>query len=102
MENIYKSQVPTGVKWIDGFNALIRPLTAFNLMFLFIVVALIYCFALFKQYYNGNMEATVFAETIWGSLVGQAIQAVLGYLFGYRSTRTVVSRLSSPQPLERG
>ena len=102
MENIYKAQVPSGVKWIDGFNALIRPLTAFNLMALFILVALIYCWALFKQYYNGNMEATVFAETIWGSLVGQAIQAVLGYLFGYRSTRTVVSRLSSPQPLERG
>ena len=101
MENIYKSQAPVGNKWIDGFNALIRPLTAFNLMALFILVALIYCWALFRQYYNGNMDATVFAETIWGSLVGQAIQAVLGYLFGYRSTRTVVSRLSSPQPLDR-
>ena len=101
MENIYKQQVPTGVKWIDGFSALIRPLTAFNLMALFIVIALIYSWGVFKSYYNGGMTPEVFATTIWKSLVGDAIQAVLGYLFGYRSTRTVVSRLSSPQPLER-
>jgi phytoene dehydrogenase-like protein len=102
MENIYKQQQPVGIRWIDGFNALIRPATAALLMLLFFGTAVAYSWGIIEQYRDGRItDLTNLATAIWGSLVGESIQAVMGYLFGYRSTRTVVTRLSSPQPAGR-
>lgn len=90
MNNIYKQQ-PTGIKWIDGFNALIRPATAAALMGLFVFIAGAYAWSLM-----GAIDLSIpddwgrLAKALWGSMVGEAIQAVLGYLFGYRTTSAAV------------
>jgi hypothetical protein len=82
-------KTPTGIAWIDGFNRLIRPTTAASLMILFNIIAYAYVFDIIN---NGNGLNAVTATLIWGSLVGEAIQAVLGYLFGYRTTRKMLKR----------
>lgn len=92
MENIYDAQKPVGVKWVDAFNALIRPLTAAALMVLFMAVSVPYCWDIIKHAYMGGITWDQASKSIWGSLVGEAIQGVLGFLFGYRSTRTSVAR----------
>lgn len=87
MEAIYKAQQPVGIKWVDGFNAMIRPTTAMLLMLMFVVTAGMYITSVLAQFGNGLIDLKGASEIIWGSLIGDAIQAVLGFLFGYRSTK---------------
>lgn len=89
MTAIYEQQKPIGIKWVDGFNALIRPTTAMLLMLMFVGTAGMYVTDVLAQFGNGIINLKGASEIIWGSLVGDAIQAVLGYLFGYRSTMKV-------------
>ena len=77
---------PTGVAWIDGFNAVLRPACVALVMVLFMVTAVPFVWAVIGQYGDGKLSAEVMAATIWSSLVGESILAVMGYLFGYRST----------------
>jgi hypothetical protein len=87
MEAIYRQQSPSGIAWIDGFNALIRPATAALLNLLFVVTAAMFSTAVIAKYdFVDPADWKAATEAIWGSLAGEAIQAVLGYLFGYRST----------------
>jgi hypothetical protein len=76
---------PTGIVWIDGFNAMLRPVCVVLVMSLFIATAIPFVWAVIGQYYAGQIEVQTMANTIWTSLVGESIQAVLGYLWGYRS-----------------
>jgi hypothetical protein len=79
---------PTGVIWIDGFNALIRPLTAMLVMLLFIVTAGGFVASVLAQYQAGQIAtAAEMANVLWGSQIGFAIEAVLGFLFGARQVR---------------
>lgn len=78
---------PTGILWIDGFNAVLRPATAALMIALFVWTAAIFVGGVMDQYGAGKVEAAAAATLIWNSLIGEAIQAVLGYLFGYRSAR---------------
>ena len=85
---IVESQAkPTGIAWIDGFNSILRPLTAALIMVLFVFTAGAFSYGVLSQYAAGMMDASSMASVIWGSMVGEAIQAVLGFLFGYRSSR---------------
>ncbi len=78
----------TGIAWIDGFNALLRPLAAALILVLFIVTAGGFVGAVLGQYAAGEIKsAREVAEVIWGSLVGFSIEAVLGFLFGARQVR---------------
>jgi hypothetical protein len=96
MKAIYAAQKPTGIKWVDGFNAMIRPATAAALMLLFVFTAGAYTWSLI-----GAIDLSIpddwgrLSTAIWGSLVGDSIQAVLGYLFGYRTTSTTVQAIRS-------
>ena len=87
MEAIYRAQQSVGIKWVDGFNAVIRPATAMLLMLMFVITGGMYITAVLQQFSNGVLDLKGASEIIWGSLVGDAIQAVLGFLFGYRSTK---------------
>jgi len=79
---------PTGIAWIDGFNALIRPVCALLVMILFGVTAAAFVTTVLQQYANGQItDAKVMAETIWSSQIGLAIEGVLGFLFGARQVR---------------
>jgi hypothetical protein len=66
----------TGIAWIDGFNAVIRPLTALVFVGLFAAVVFGYSFGMTAQPGFGAAVAPLFSE---------GLMATLGFLFGYRS-----------------
>jgi hypothetical protein len=93
MRAIVEAQAkPTGIKWVDAFNALLRPSTALMIMILFVATSGMYVWTVLSQVLTGTMKMDAAAVIIWGSLVGESIQAVLGFLFGYRSTKGRVSK----------
>jgi ABC-type nickel/cobalt efflux system permease component RcnA len=92
MKAIYGQQQPTGIRFVDGFNALIRPTTAALIMLMFVVTAGLFILGVTAKMTAGAVTPEQAAAAIWGSLVGDAIQAVLGFLFGYRSTRNPATR----------
>lgn len=74
----------SGVKWIDGFNALLRPLFTVAIMTMFLYTAFV-----FVNGVMGDLTLTSVqkAQMIWDdSLIGVSIEAVIGFLYGYRST----------------
>ncbi|MEP3245091.1 MAG: hypothetical protein ABJN40_13095 [Sneathiella sp.] len=93
MENIYSGQKPINIPFVDAFNALIRPSTASLIMLMFVVTASFYIFGAVGLMKAGDINIFTAAEVIWTSMIGEAIQAVLGYLFGYRSTKSAIRRI---------
>lgn len=90
MKALVEAQKPTGVKWVDGFNSFIRPATAALMMILFFGIASLFSYSVILRTVEiGPAGFEVAAQVIWGSMVGEAIQAVLGYLFGYRTSKTL-------------
>ena len=88
MRSIVEAQArPVGIKFVDGFNAMLRPSTAALIMVLFVSTSGMYVWSVLHQVSAGVLQMTDAASIIWSSLVGDSIQAVLGFLFGYRSTR---------------
>lgn len=83
---------PTGVTWVDVLNSLIRPLTAFLIMLMFFGVATVFTLGTIESFTSGQISAETMATVIWSSIVGDAVQAVLGFLFGYRSARKLPGR----------
>jgi hypothetical protein len=69
----------TGVKWIDGFNAVIRPTTALIFVLMFAVGLCGYSFGLVHNDAFGTQLIALFSE---------AVQAVLGFMFGTRAVAT--------------
>lgn len=85
---IETSAKPTGIRWIDGFNALIRPLAAALILLLFIVTAMTFVAAVIQHYADGKIsDPQTLASLVWGSQIGFAIEAVFGFLFGARQVR---------------
>jgi hypothetical protein len=66
----------TGIMWIDGFNALIRPLTALTFIGLFAIAL--------GSYSLGFTHDAAFGSAMTG-LFSEGILATLGFTFGYRS-----------------
>ena len=85
MSEIYKSQAPIGIKWVDAWNACLRPFACTIIILLFTWIAAMFVWGM---YFDRPHLADI-STLVWGSLVGEAIQAVLGYLFGYRSSAKV-------------
>lgn len=85
--NIAESSMKqTGIAWVDAWNAAMRPFAVTIIITLFAVMASCYTYAVLSSV--DSIEDVKGAVTLlWGSLIGEAIQAVLGFLFGYRSTR---------------
>lgn len=75
---------PTGFRWIDALNALIRPTISAAIMVLFMYLSIVYADGLVDQFYAGKMTYAELDKAIWGSLVGEAIMATLWFLFGYK------------------
>lgn len=77
----------TGIVWIDAFNAVLRPATAALMMILFFWTAYVFTNAVIASFHAGTLgSADVLVATVWGGLLGEAILAVFGFLFGYRSS----------------
>jgi hypothetical protein len=75
---------PTGIRWVDAFNALLRPTCATVMMVLFTGIAVWYAVAVIGQFSGGQITADQVVAMLWGSLIGEATMATLGYVFGYR------------------
>ena len=77
------SMKPIGIAWVDAWNSALRPFAATIIILLFAGMASCYTYEVLT-----NVEDIRDAvELLWGSLIGESIQAVLGFLFGYRSAR---------------
>lgn len=81
---------PTGIPWLDGFNASLRPLMLTGIMLLFFWIAIIYVHGVMGQYYAGRIDVMTLERAVFGSIVGESIIGALSFLFGYRSGRKVV------------
>lgn len=76
--------VKSGYKWIDGFNALLRPLFTIAIMALFLFTAFVFVNGVMG---DASLTSVQKAQMIWEqSLIGVSIEAVIGFLYGYRST----------------
>lgn len=91
MKSIYEQQAPIGIKWVDAWNAALRPFVITGTAILFFIVAGMFSFGAIM----GQPHLADTANVIWASLVGDAIQAVWGYLFGYRSSAKVRGRIAA-------
>lgn len=86
LKAIYQGSPKTGWGWIDGLNALIRPVTALMLIGLFIFVSLIFVIEVMAQVDRGIINATALPNIVFHGVIGEAFTGVLGFLFGYRTT----------------
>ena len=77
---------PTGIRWVDAWNAAMRPFAVTIIITLFAVMSSFYTVAVWCAVESCSDIPRV-VELMWGSLIGEAIQGVLGFLFGYRSAR---------------
>lgn len=76
----------TGIKWVDTVNAVMRPFCTFAIILLFLAIAGPFVWVVTKQMADGGISPQDAAKVIFGSLVGDAILGVVGFLYGYRSS----------------
>lgn len=91
MKAIYAQQAPIGNKFADVWNAILRPAAVSIILFVFAVGILIYEVSVVVLWWKGMLPAGDIIEAMFKGLVGESIQAVLGYLFGYRGTNSARS-----------
>lgn len=77
---------PTGIRWLDAFNGLLRPLCTSMVMGLMAYVTVTYTWAISSQYYAGTIPAEQFMTLIQAGFIGTMFEGVIGFLYGYRST----------------
>ena len=81
-----QSMKTSGVKWTDAWNAALRPFAVTLIILMFVTIASFYAYGILSNV-ETPADATAAAKLLWASLIGESIQAVLGFLFGYRSTK---------------
>ena len=91
MSNIYKLEKKTNIKFVDGFNAMLRPTAAALIMVMFFGISMMFAWVVIQDL--GATNFMTVSEVLWGSMIGDSIQAVLGYLFGYRTTKGRISQI---------
>src|SRR5262245_60251885 len=62
---------PTGIPWIDGFNAVLRPANAALLMLLFAWSSYLFIDGVMTQWGAGKVDGVGAAQLLWGSLIGE-------------------------------
>ena len=72
-EAIAAAAIPSGVKWIDGWNSLIRPF-----------VATMCAFLLFWRIFGPVLNAPI-PDAVWTDEVEFTVQYVIGFFFGERA-----------------
>ena len=92
MKAIYASQVVTGITWVDAWNAIMRPMAVTNTFVFFSFGASCLIWGVADRLYSGEIEPLQAAGIILGGVLGEYIQGVWGFLFGYRASRAVLAR----------
>ena len=77
---------PTGVAWVDTFNAVLRPVCTSLIMGLAFWCAIVITWAYVTKYYAGEMTPEQLSKLIQDGLVGTMFEGAIGFLYGYRST----------------
>jgi hypothetical protein len=78
-----QAMTPIGIGWIDGLNAVVRPITAIAFMLLFAVGTFAYIF--------GMASNEAFASVMAG-LFNEAMLGTLGFMFGSRAVRSAMPK----------
>lgn len=76
----------TGIRFVDGWNGCLRPFACTLIILMFASIAGFYAYSVLDAV-DDLAQAQEAVSLLWGSLIGESIQAVLGFLFGYRSAR---------------
>lgn len=84
MKAIYAAQKPIGVKWVDVWNAALRPFAVTCTTLIFVAACSFIMYGVVIQLTKGEIGAYEAGGVILGGILGEFIQAVWGYLFGYR------------------
>lgn len=92
MQSIYEQQKPIGIKWVDAWNAAMRPAACTAVLFVFTVGVTIYEVSVVVAWWQGIIPSADIMVYMFTGMVGETIQAVWGYLFGYRGTTTLLNR----------
>lgn len=93
LQSLYKLQSQqTGIKWIDGFNSIIRPLTAALAMSIAFTLIAAQGYVILSEIADHTVTLETGINIMWNGFVGEVIQAVLGWMFGYRSARKTIVR----------
>lgn len=77
---------PTGIVWIDAFNALLRPACTAMMLVLFFVMSGAYAWSLLVQFASNQITAEQMQTLLWAGPIGDMMAGVMGFLYGYRST----------------
>lgn len=77
---------PTGWSISDFMSSLVRPLALIGIMALFFWISRDYCQIAFDAYRGKKLTIDQLSGAIFGSLIGQSIEAFLGFLLGYHAT----------------
>lgn len=83
---IEMSLKPSGIPWVDGLNAAMRPLCTYILIGLFTIVTAVYSGAIMWDFITNSIDAATAGKLLYGGLVGEFYMAVFSFTFGYRST----------------
>jgi len=93
LEQLVQNQfAPTGVGWVDTLNRLVRPSVGVLIIMLFMFTATIFTAGVMESYLDGKIDAQTMANILWSGMLGESVQAVLGFFFGYRSSASLPGR----------
>lgn len=77
---------PTGWSISDFMSSLVRPLALLGIMGVFFWISYEFCHVAFDAYKAKKLTIDQLSGAIFGSLIGQSIEAFLGFLLGYHAT----------------
>lgn len=80
---------PTGWSISDFMASLVRPMALLGIMGIFFWISYEFCQVAFDAYKAKKMTIDQLSGAIFGSLIGQSIEAFLGFLLGYHATNKV-------------
>jgi hypothetical protein len=80
---------PTGWSISDFMASLVRPMALLGIMGLFFWISHDYCQIAFDAYKAKKLTIDQLSGAIFGSLIGESIEAFLGFLLGYHATKKV-------------
>jgi hypothetical protein len=77
---------PSGNRFVDAFNALLRPSCVTVIMALFTWTAVVFVGAMVSEMNAGRLAPSDFARMIEAGFVAEAFMCAFGFLFGARQT----------------
>ncbi len=87
----YAGPKPSGIRLIDFLNGLLRPAAGFAAIGAFSVFSTVLLVSMGRDIFEGTLTYSAAAQAFEGSLTGDCIVSVWGFVFGARSFRAARS-----------